>query len=240
MTTSPTAGVPSTGRRRTPLIGATEARRALYVDYEGSKDRPPTLLGTLVEGTLAAGIVEPLFAPCRERYRAAHATIADHRQLVADLIDRAEREDRLIISWSKHDLRLMEAALRGDSDRLAILGRRYRDAKLTARRWRNLRHTDAEGANTLDLYRELLQLDVPARFGRGVVGKALATLRTQLAEGRGYGDLSEGAQKGWRVIVGHNRYDLDVMRSVCVSVADDLALHYQRARANGHPGESRA
>lgn len=229
MTTSPTAGAPASGRRRTPLIGATEARRALYVDYEGSKDHPPTLLGYLVEGTLAAGIVEPLFAPCRERYRAAHATVADHRQLLVDLVDRAEREDRLIVSWSKHDLRLMEAALGGDAEHLTILGRRYRDARLTARRWKNLRHADVEGANTLDLYRELLQLEVPERFGRGVVGKALATLRTQLAEGRGYGDLSDGAQKGWRAVVGHNRYDLEVMRSVCVSVADELALHYRRA-----------
>lgn len=232
MTTSPTAGAPSSGRRRMPLIGTTEARRALYVDYEGSKDRPPTLLGYLVEGTLAAGIVEPLFAPCRERYRAAHATIANHRHLLAELIDRAEREDRLIVSWSKHDLRLMEAALSGDSERLAILGQRYRDAKLTARRWKNLRHPDVEGANTLERYREFLQLEVPERFGRGVVGKALATLRGQLAEGRGYGDLSDGAQKGWRAIVGHNRFDLEVMQAVSVAVADELDAHYRKSRSS--------
>lgn len=237
MTTMTNAGLPVKGGRRAPLLGVTEARRALYVDYEGSKDRLPTLLGYLVEDTLAAGIVEPLFAPCHERYRATHATFADHRQLLASLIDRAEREDRLIVSWSKHDLRLMEDVLRGDAERLSILGRRYRDARLTARRWKNLMHADVEAPNTLDLYRELLQLDVPERFGRGVVGKALATLRLQLAEGRGYGDLSDGAKHRWRAIVGHNRYDLEVMRAVCMTIADDLAVHYQRTRPNGHPVE---
>ncbi|MBK8648936.1 MAG: hypothetical protein IPN16_20840 [Gemmatimonadetes bacterium] len=134
MTASSTVGAPSAGgRRRTPL-GPMEARRALYVDYEGSKDRPPTLLGYLVNRTLAAGIVEPLFAPCHKKHRAEHAALADHRQLVECLIDRAEREDRLVVSWSRHDLRLMEGILQGDELRLGILGRRYRDARLTARR----------------------------------------------------------------------------------------------------------
>ena len=64
MTASSTVGAPSAGgRRRTPLLGPMEARRALYVDYEGPKDRPPTLLGYLMDHTLPTGIVQPLFPP---------------------------------------------------------------------------------------------------------------------------------------------------------------------------------
>jgi len=135
MTASSIVGAPSAGgRRRAPLLGTMEARRALYVDYEGSKDRPPTVLGYLMDRTLAAGIVEPLFAPCHKKHRAEHAALADHRQLVECLVDRAEGEDRLVVSWSRHDLRLMEGILQGDELRLGVLGRRYRDARLTARR----------------------------------------------------------------------------------------------------------
>ncbi len=232
MTASSTISAPSAEGRRAPLLGTMDAQRALYVDYEGFKDRPPTLLGYLVNRTLAAGIVEPLFAPCHKKHRAEHAALADHRQLVECLVDRAEGENRLVVSWSRHDLRLMEGILQGDAPRLGILGRRYRDARLTARRWKNLRHPGLDESNTLDLYRQLLRLVVPERFGRGVVGKALATLRMQLAEGRGYGDLSNGAKAGWRAIVGHNRYDLEGMRAVCVAAADELEVHYQHSTAS--------
>ena len=134
ITASSTISAPSAEGRRAPLLGTMDAQRALYVDYEGFKDRPPTLLGYLVNRTLAAGIVEPLFAPCHKKRRAEHAALADHRQLVECLVDRAEGENRLVVSWSRHDLRLMEGILQGDELRLGVLGRRYRDARLTARR----------------------------------------------------------------------------------------------------------
>lgn len=224
MTHTITAAAPARGRRHGRLLGALEAQRAFYVDYEGSKGRAPTLLGYLVGDELSAGIVEPLFAPCHAHYRAAHAERADHVSLLAALIDRAEREDRLIVSWSEHDLRVMREALAGDTELEAVLTRRHRDGRLTARRWRSITHAGVEGPNSLDLYRALLKLKLPERFGHGVVGRALGTLRAQLAGGRGYDTLSDGAREGWRVVVAHNKYDLLHTRQVCMVTAEALAL----------------
>lgn len=236
MTTTMNRGAPEKGRRHHRILSASEARRAIFVDYEGSKDHPPTLLGYLVDETLAAGIVETLFSPCQRHYRATHAEWREHATLVRTLVDRAEGEDRVIVSWSSHDLVLMREAIVGDAARLAILERRHRNALLTARRWKNHAHPGVKARNTLDLYRELMSLEVPERFGTGVVGRALATLRGQLAEGRRYGELSDGAQEGWRSVVRHNTYDLRDTRSVAIEAAE--AIEQRRDRALARQGEA--
>ena len=39
--------MPPADRWHFKLLSAVEARRALYIDFEGEKDRPPVLLGVL-------------------------------------------------------------------------------------------------------------------------------------------------------------------------------------------------
>ena len=43
-------------------ITSSEAKSAIYLDYEGNKDKSSTLLGWAVSGKYKAAIVEPLFA----------------------------------------------------------------------------------------------------------------------------------------------------------------------------------
>jgi hypothetical protein len=59
-------------------LSASEALRALYIDFEGEKDRPPVLLGTLRRGGrgrepfVRQAVLDPLFGPLGPEVRPAH------------------------------------------------------------------------------------------------------------------------------------------------------------------------
>ena len=93
------------------ILTRDDIKRAIFVDYEGSKNHPPTLLGCMIDGEVSAAIVEPCFYDCRERYKAKHAVSADHPIIVKELIHCVEKEDRVIISSSEHDYNQMITAL---------------------------------------------------------------------------------------------------------------------------------
>lgn len=120
------------------LLTSEEVKRALFIDYEGSKSRKfqATLLGIMADRVLTARIVEPLFAKsCSERFRAKYASGADHVKVAIELLRRAENEDRVVVSWSQHDYKLMIEALNGHVKQQDVLRRRFRNAIHTSKRW---------------------------------------------------------------------------------------------------------
>ena len=107
------------------ILNPKDVKRAIFVDYEKSATdaHPPTLFGMMVEGSLTASIVDPLFAKqCAGRFRTKHALAGDHLQTLLTLIGSAQDEDRVIVSWSEHDYNLMRAALKSSREGLANTG----------------------------------------------------------------------------------------------------------------------
>ncbi len=115
------------------ILTRHDIKRAIFVDYEGSKNNPPTLLGYMIDGDVNAAIVEPCFYDCRERYKAKHAVSADHLTIVKELIHRAEKEDRVIISWREHDYNQVITALGEHRNDVLLLKKQFRNAIFSAR-----------------------------------------------------------------------------------------------------------
>ncbi|NHA14157.1 hypothetical protein [Thioalkalivibrio sp. XN279] len=214
---------------RAPNLTREQLERAIFLDYEGnsaapgSQDHPPpTLLGYLVDNKLGAGIVEPLFAKhCSGRYRATHAIAADHVELVMALLEWAETESRVIVSWSEHDLKVMTRAVPELEERLKAV---HRNAIKPARKYlRGLGIAPTRGSTTLYGVCDLLRVPVIEKFGAGHVGEGLRLIRSQLKEGRTYAELTPAARKSWQVIVKHNKQDLLTMREVLQQVVPNPA-----------------
>lgn len=208
----------ATGLRAT--ITPQEARRAIYLDYEGNKSRDPVLMGWMTEGAIFGAIVDPAFAECAHRYRARHVGVADHLELATELLGQAASEHRKIISWSEHDFRVLCGLL--DPHGVQRLGRVYRNAIPTARRW--YCHAQGEGVGEASLahYMDMLGYRVPEQYGQGVVGKALRNIRSQLSSGKRYGQLTSGARTGWQAVVKHNMHDLQAMALVVTEASRAL------------------
>ena len=193
-------------------LSAEEAINAIYIDYEGNIKLPPTLIGWYVDGVYKASILEPFFETCENRYKAKGIFLEDHAQLALRLIQQAEDENRLIVSWSEHDYLLMSKVLiPKDFERLKFV---YRNAIRTARPWYRKKYGPLPEKASLDFFEDLLGFQVSERFGLGLVGKALGLIRGQIQEGRIYAELTNAAREGWTTVVRHNKLDLEGMAHV--------------------------
>jgi hypothetical protein len=63
------------------ILTGDEICRAIFIDYEGSKMKPPTLLGYMIDDEIGAGIVERCFNDCGHRWAAKHAVPTDRLRL---------------------------------------------------------------------------------------------------------------------------------------------------------------
>lgn len=191
---------------------AQELVRAILIDYEGNIDKEPTLLGWRLDGKSHAAILEKEFETCSDRYRAKDIHLMAHKQLARDLLAQSCDEDRVIISWSEHDFRLINQVLSAkDQDRLAS---RYRNAITTARSWHFKTMKKRAPMGDLSYFCQLLGFPVPKKYGTGKVGHGLRLIRNQLSEDRKYQELTPKARSSWVDIVKHNDLDLRSMEFV--------------------------
>ncbi len=206
-------------RSRHRDLTEVEARRALYIDFEGQKDRPPVLLGVLRrrgkgrEPSVFQVVVDPLFAPAGP----------DERPL-AEAIDvvvrRAERGDRRIVAWSEHELALVRDLPGIDPDLVARFERRYVNALAVAKRWTGRLHPDTRPPDgRLADYLAFIGYEVPDDARPGHVGEAIRALRPTLERGR---PPTERQRERWAHLLEHNRHDCAGMREVCLRASREL------------------
>ncbi len=189
-----------------------ELARAIFIDYEGNIDRPPTLLGWRMDGRSHGAILEEAFRTCSDRYRVKGIEWQSHRQVATRLLQQACEEDRVLVSWSEHDLRLLQAVL-PKQDHTHLLAH-YRNAIPAAKAW-HLRSLQSRAPQReMAYFCQLLGFPVPSRYGPGKVGQGLRLLRGQLQEGRTYPELTPKARASWVAVVKHNDLDLRALEFV--------------------------
>ena len=220
-----------------------EARRAIYIDFECLTTKPhstPELLGLLTDAdAIEQLLVDPCLAPaCVANKR---CRVADLASAVEDLVELAERQDRVIVGWSFFDRDVATRACPTAAGRLAS---RYRNAIPTARRWRQWIHPgfpivreDAHAAkHTLDQYARLAQYPhalalataQPARWIRHTLQQLEAT------EGR-YRRTTTQTKRDWHKVLEYNRHDCLALRHITLKATREL----EAWRANGPPRGSR-
>ena len=239
----------ATAARCTDPITLTQARHAIYVDFEGNVRMPPSVLGVLYSPRpgesrplITQTVVEPALAALARRSALPRDIEVEHIgaeplvDVLTDLLAIAEVEGRIIVSWAWFDLdKVLESDLPDDlKQRLAA---RWRNGQLDAKRWRKVlgkRKVKRRG-HTLERYMRTVPHRVPEAFGPGVTGRALRAARAQAAKGRTYKELPPGVQVGWAAMLGHNYHDLVGLRAVTLKVV--AALEDAEARAVALEGE---
>src|SRR4051812_19919711 len=77
----------------------------VYIDFEGRKEKPPVLLGELWKNgdgeEFAQSISDEQLQTARVARR--HVTVDALDVVVRRLLERARRENRLIVAWSNHE-----------------------------------------------------------------------------------------------------------------------------------------
>lgn len=199
-------------------LSTAEALRALYIDFEGEKDKPPVLLGVHRRGRGARPFV--YVDVVDETFSGLAASSRSLRHAVANVVQRAEHGDRRIVSWREHDLNVACALRDEDPDMVARFEARYANARLIARRWRNKCHggDNPDNGRLVD-YLALVGYQVPDEAIAGQVGETIRVLRHRLKQGLAF---TANQRARWERLVEHNRHDCVGMRKVCLLATQEL------------------
>lgn len=210
------AAVPSTFDRLTHA----EARRALYIDFEGEKDRVPALLGVHRRGRGARpyvhhDIIIEAFASTEPD--AATTALA---RAVRKLLQRAESNDRRIVAWSEHELKVIRRDLAHEPELIRRFEARFANARRIAIKWRNRCHEGTKPpTGSLPDYLTLLAYRVPDDAVGGDVGATLRAIRLRHEQGR---LPTPGQVERWERVIEHNRHDCIGMRQLCLVATDEM------------------
>ena len=211
-------------------VTADSLRRALYIDFEGQKDKSPVLLGCATRtGTTSSPpawqyITDPAFEPLAVAGGMESLTLA---AAIERILQRAEAKDRQIVAWSERELNAVRLYCPEHVDRFEA---RHVNARSLAVRWRNKCHGGRKPAtNTLADYMALIGHTVPPEAGPDEVGKTVARVRTSLEKGRGVAGLTLDQLRRWEALREHNRHDCVGMRKVCLLAAEEIEAFGPRA-----------
>ncbi len=214
-------GKPSRKNRLTPA----EARKALYIDFEGRKDTAPVLLGCAHRAGKGAkpwvwqAVTDPLFEPLTR--------IDDDIELlllpdaVERILQRAEANDRLIVAWSEHELDVVKEYC---PQHLARFEPRFVNARTFAVYWRNAVHGGNKPATRdLPAYLALIKYALPEGAGPGRAGETIRLVCRALEKGQGIDGLTDNQRQRWKQLRDHNLHDCHGMKKICVLAAEEIA-----------------
>jgi len=197
--------------------------RALYIDFEGEKLKPPTLLGCAnrpgrgPEPWVWQAVTDPLFLPLA---KADKIELLDLCGAVERVLQRAERRDRLIVAWSEHELNVVS---RYCPDKLDRFEARFVNARAFAVRWRNRCYGgEKPDSNSLADYLALIEHKVPQEAGPGRAAETIRILRKALEKGRAIDEITAIQRRRWASLRLHNDHDCAGMRRVCIRAASEI------------------
>jgi hypothetical protein len=199
-------------------LSAAEALRALYIDFEGEKDRPPVLLGVHRRGRGARPFVQQDVLD--EAFAGLGMPVFTLRGAVEKVVRRAERGDRRIVAWSEHELDVVRVLVEEDPGLVACFEARFVNARAVAERWRNRLHGgEKPDPGRLADYLVLVGYTVPTEAAGGDVGEVIRDIRSRRARGL---PLTAGQRERWDRLLEHNRHDCAGMRRVCLVATHEL------------------
>jgi hypothetical protein len=225
-----------------PLLTPDDARRAIYLDFEGRSGRSPVLLGALWvsrpghEPLFRHYVLDGVFAPAAEASGASRTTLSGE---LKSLLKRATDQHRVLVGWSEHEVRTVYEHAPEFAESFDHL---YRDARALARRWRRKVHPefavpkdDTGKRHTLARYMELADYELPSRFSGGHVGKTIAQVGHSIKRTGSFDSLSEKQRARWEDLLGHNEHDCRATRDICSLALSELAdgKHHKHRAKNG-------
>mgnify|MGYP005635296451 FL=1 len=218
------------------LLTLHEARRAIYVDFEGTAVDPPSLLGVLWfsdsgERFFKQLILEEALWPMvvgkpRTEYGPC---VKETWEGLEGLRRLSQEENRLIIAWSTHES--SELAQRVDGLDGEWFSENVVNAIPIAKFWKKKAFPEVVfkkspkkwkmGKNSLDQYMRLIDYQVPKAFGPGNSASRIRAVREMLLKkGGDYSLLTPTAKGKWTKALLHNWHDCNGMREVMIRCAE--------------------
>jgi hypothetical protein len=210
---------------RTNRLTPEEARRALYIDFEGRKGAAPILLGCAHRAGKGPkpwvwqAVTDSRFDPLTRADE--HIESLPLPDAVERILQRAEASDRLIVAWSEHELKVVREFC---PQHLVRFEARFVNARSFAVYWRNACHAGGKPpTRNLTAYLALIGYDLPQGAGPGRAGETIRIVGAALGKGQGTRGLTDNQRRRWQDLRNHNLHDCNGMKRLCIQAADEVA-----------------
>lgn len=207
-------------------VSLDEAYRGIFIDFEGNIDRPPSILGVLIEDDIRHFIVENALSSFSKlsnpRYQ---VTVASLDEALLKIVLTCETENRGLYGYSIHDLSIVEH-FATNTHTIDWFRASYVNAKKPIDRYISHRirkgEMDALEDKTLATRMPLVGIKYEPGCGSGIVGPGLSRLRNQVTKRDSVNDIPKGAKSHWWRILSHNSSDLMATKKLLVTAAQHL------------------
>jgi hypothetical protein len=195
------------------LISPSEIERALYLDFEGFVESPPSLAGIRCEDDFHQVVFDDALEPAAAA-KGLHLALVDN--FLRELLHRCRREDRRLVAFSQHEKNV--ATLWADVDLASV----YCDGRKVAKRWVNRagRGAELKEWGLKDLLR-FISFERPTYLGAQQATQRLGYVRAMLIKRGRYERLTPTAKGKWTKLLAHNKIDCDGLRALMLLTATD-------------------
>jgi hypothetical protein len=190
-------------------ISFDEARRAIYIDFEGFEDTSPSLIGILVGDSLEQVVLDHRL---ENAAKAKGLPMERLQECISRIQIRSSNESRLIIAYSQHEKNVILNYANVDLTGI------YRDARKILKRWKNKYHRDLpiQGWGLKDFF-TFVNYPRGAYLGERKTTSRLRAVADMLEKRGAYELLTPVVKSKWTKLLEYNRIDCKGMR--------DLILH---------------
>ena len=219
------------GRALAGLLACSEAKRAIFIDFEGTAVDPATFLGAWCEGEWTVTLLERAFDSLVETGQ-PKGTLRTSEPLDAfqSLRSRAELEQRRIVAWSSRELNEITGTHGMDASEIEWWSEHLLNALPPAKKWakRNgitvpeIKAPRGGRANRWSLsgFRKATDYgEVAKLFEPGSTASRIRSVRHQLQTRPDYRDLTPVAKRKWTNVLTHNFHDCAGLAHVVQTIA---------------------
>lgn len=196
-------------------ISTAEAERAIFIDFEGFQDQPPSLLGMLVDGSLTQVALDPRLTAAA---LAKGCRVVALRDVALALKRWCQQGNRKLVGYSQHELQMF-------SQYAGVNFRdEYRDARMIAKRWWNICNPGVPRPdNTLKTFLAAIGRPCPTYFGDRKMTTRLRAVVNMLSKRRTYDALTPVVKSKWQKILSYNAFDCEGMQSLVAICCREIA-----------------
>jgi hypothetical protein len=207
-------------------LTAREAKRAVFIDFEGTRKDSPSLLGVYIAGrkSFHQTVMEQALYPA-VLYKSPKITWRVKAVAPAEALDKlrcvVDSRRLRVFAWTTLEQRTIIKLLKGFPELREFWKGRVENAIPYAKEWKRRVHPDVKlsrkkgrGPNTLENYEKLIGYKRHTIHGWGLTGKRVRGVRAALAK-RGSMKKLTRTQKGyWTNLLIHNKDDCRGMAAV--------------------------
>ena len=202
----------------------TDAKRAIYVDFEGYRDHAPALIGILVEDEFEIVVLDEALqsAAAAKACRTTDGAVA-----LRELAERARAEGRRICAFGNHERDAAREYFDVDLEDIYVNGHRLvkawwrhtRPGQRPPRRSHRRRRWQPLGRWTLEFFERGLGLHRSRHLRAGHATSRLRHVRAQLQPRGSFDRLTPTAKSKWTKLLRYNETDVRNLRAMVCAAA---------------------